>query len=142
MIQHIEEIPKINRALVIEDDPFWQPMIREALQGYNPKIELIFTSSIREVREILRTDRAVELVISDQPFDDSMTKPDLWHRLIREHSQIPYMVLSGIAQEEFMKRIVLSRMQTNSRIFERPDSLLELSEQLNRAISFYFLQPA
>jgi DNA-binding NtrC family response regulator len=141
-LQHMEEIPKVRHALVVEDDSFWRSMIQEALLTYNPNIRLNFASTAQDINEILKTDQTIELVIFDYSPNDSVTELDLWDRLIEQYSQIPYLLLSGIAPDELMKRIISARMKGNPRIVEKPDSLLELSEQLNRAMSFYFLKRA
>ncbi len=93
------------RVLVVEDDPHWQWVISAALKSLNQRVVLHCVRSVKHAEQLLYQSSNYELIIADYQLEGNKNGIDFWKDCREKNKRIPFMVVSGITENEFKKKI-------------------------------------
>jgi CheY-like chemotaxis protein len=84
-----------KRILVVEDDPFWQSVIRRNILKASDSCKIKFVTNADDAVALLGTHHCFSLIIADQFLDGEGTGYDLWRNLQLRGIQVPFLLTSG-----------------------------------------------
>lgn len=86
----------MNRILLVEDDPFWQAVLRHNIRSVSKNSEVDCVRSGAEAKNLLDDDdQDFGLIIADQFLDGDMTGYDLWDHCQKTGNDVPFLLTSG-----------------------------------------------
>lgn len=126
--------PIIEKVLIVEDEPLWQLLIERALRRINKGIEVRFSKNANQALEVLSGREDFDFIIADHLLEGAKTGLDLWDILLKQKTDIPYILLSGTRRSDFFSRLMPYRTEMVPRFIEKAGTVRELSEQLSEAM--------
>lgn len=130
--------PPISRALIVEDEAYWQMIIERAFYRIDRRINITFAENANQALDIVSEQSDFDLIVSDYRLGGLKTGLDLWDMLLGQNSEIPYVLLSGIKRSHLMEHLMPYRSEMLPLYYEKPQSVKELIEILKRSISLIY----
>lgn len=84
-----------NHILVVEDDPFWQGVIRRNLEKAAEPCQILFTTNAEEALSMLTADNYFNLIVADQYLEGDKTGYDLWWDCKKRGIYTPFLLTSA-----------------------------------------------
>lgn len=131
----LPKAPMVSRILIVEDEVFWQMVIERAIYRIDRRITVSFAENANQALDIVCKQNDFDLIIADYRLNGIKTGLDLWDILLKQKSEIPYLLLSGIKRSHLVDHLMPYRSEMLPLFFEKPKSVRELSEILSRSIS-------
>jgi CheY-like chemotaxis protein len=83
--------------LLVEDDPFWQKVIRTNISFAAKDCRISCVTSGAEALDLLHRDHPYGLVVADQFLEGDMTGYELWRSCQNRGINVPFLLTSGVA---------------------------------------------
>src|SRR6185503_8862720 len=95
----------MTNILVVEDDPFWQKIIRNNIARVQENCAISFVTSGADAMNLLDAGRDFSLVIADHFLEGEMTGHELWLSCQQNGIEVPFLLTSGnadLATDQFI----------------------------------------
>ena len=102
-VRQLQKKQSHKKVLLLEDDPIWQMVIKRSLKTFDENIDLECVQSVAQAQQLLGVSENYDLIIADQYVEGDLTGFDLWKDCQSSHRQIPFMMVSGMKDDEFFK---------------------------------------
>lgn len=94
---------KEKRVLLIEDDPYWQQIVGRTMKTIDKNISLRCVRSVNHAEQVLyNNNNNFNLIIADHYLDGDATGLDLWRKFKKSNNDIPFLMISGLNNEDFL----------------------------------------
>jgi len=131
---------KLKKALIIEDEPFWQITLTRALKNIDSNFEVVVVQDPSQaIQTVLECE--IDIILSDQILKGAITGLDIWDHLQNLRSQgqaiipeCPFFLISAVKKQDFFIRLMPFRDQSVPYYIEKQKSLKGLIKQLTIAI--------
>jgi CheY-like chemotaxis protein len=136
---------KGKKILLVEDDPYWQLMIGASLRFIDKDLSLRCVRSAKHAEQALYAGKgSYDLIIADHFLNGAATGLDLWKRFQLQHSNIPFVMVSGLPEDEYLD--LVAHESDYPPFLEKPlkieklksilDGRLEITATKNRSSTF------
>jgi DNA-binding NtrC family response regulator len=121
----------MQRALVVEDDLWMQPLISLALQSAIPGISIDWVDSAEEAINRVRYNQYAVILADIQLKPNRNTGIDLWYSCREECPEVPILLTSSIPVDTFSKQMKLY----GPHYLSKPFSVRECKEVIRNLVS-------
>lgn len=104
-LSYTRDVTGERKILVVEDDPEWQLLIGSAIRKYDESAQVKYAYSARGAKYLLNQNPGYDLVISDHYLEGDETGLELWRECQQKYHDVPFMMMSGLTEHEFLKLI-------------------------------------
>jgi CheY-like chemotaxis protein len=84
-----------KNILIVEDDPFWQQVIRRNIETTSDCCRTTFVTSVESALDLLDESGHFDLIVADQFLDGEKTGYDLWRTCNLRGLRMPFLLTSG-----------------------------------------------